>query len=154
MVLSGDKEAELVTSNHVISLRERNLKLACLGSIPDLVAGEYYIADYILYRLNKALNFTYVEVLGLDCPYNNVRMMSADIVRGRGNIASEQSPLAGCRRFISLFRRGGFGQIMFDDIPSVEDIRSRRQQMMAGEPPGPWGPACFPGTGYESGLEM
>ncbi|KAF4730004.1 Mitochondrial GTPase, partial [Perkinsus olseni] len=53
---------------------ERNLKLAAVGTFPDHIFGELYIADYILWRLNNARLFQYVNVCGLSGgPTNDIR---------------------------------------------------------------------------------
>lgn len=61
---------------HVSFLRmkdlETNLKLAALGCVNDHKAGEMYVADYILYHLNRMRRFDYVRVLGLPGPSNDI----------------------------------------------------------------------------------
>lgn len=52
---------------------ETNLKLAALGCVDDHKAGEMYVADYILYHLNRMRRFDYVRVLGLPGPTNDIQ---------------------------------------------------------------------------------
>eukprot|EP00913_Durusdinium_trenchii_P030880 g28922.t1 len=47
---------------------ERNAKLGVLKCMPDHIAGEIYLADYLLYRLNRDRIFNYVVELGLPAP--------------------------------------------------------------------------------------
>merc|ERR1712060_347651 len=58
---------------------ERNTKLALLKTMPDYFAGELYLADYLLYRLNKAQLFHYVNELELPGPTDDVRYLMSHI---------------------------------------------------------------------------
>jgi len=44
------------------------IKLALTGTFPDHLIGEEIIADYLLYKLNETLNYSYVEYCGLNEP--------------------------------------------------------------------------------------
>lgn len=55
-----------------ISDTEQGLKLALCGCTQDHLVGDELIADYLLYRLNKAQNFDYVELMGLTEPTDKI----------------------------------------------------------------------------------
>ncbi|KAF8821248.1 putative GTP binding protein 7 isoform 2 family protein [Cardiosporidium cionae] len=152
---------------------ETNLKLGALGCAMDWKMGEMYIADWILFFLNKNHIFSYTTVLGLSSPSNDikyvgvhsfvfsrVRLWAISIVlvvpfeqvssiisqtlNGSNTLASIDC-LSGCRYFLQLFRAGAFGKIYLDDLPSIENITSRCDRTFDElEPPGPWGPAAWP----------
>lgn len=60
----------------MVSLRQRNaestLRLALLGILPERLAGEERVADFLLFHLNRRRLFDYVDVLGLPEPTNDV----------------------------------------------------------------------------------
>lgn len=56
-----------------MSCPEINLKLAALGCLNDHTAGDDYIADYILYTLNRKNIMEYVKALGLSSPTDDMR---------------------------------------------------------------------------------
>eukprot|EP00397_Hematodinium_sp_SG-2012_P042312 GEMP01046773.1.p1 GENE.GEMP01046773.1~~GEMP01046773.1.p1 ORF type:complete len:314 (+),score=73.64 GEMP01046773.1:141-1082(+) len=124
---------------------ERNVKLACLGLMPDHVAGELYIGDYLLYRLNKDRNFQYVKELNLAGPSDSIRDVSARITAVMCEAQNfYPDPLSGARFFLQLFRLGHFGRICLDQIPSPEEIGERnREGSYVTEPPDPW-TAAYP----------
>ena len=126
---------------------ERNLRLAALGVIPDHVAGEMYIADYILWRLNRARKFEYVDVFELPGPLDSSQHLMTHI----GTMLSSSSKrqfnvdvLAGARFFTALFREGKLGKICLDDIPDSDQVITPLSFEFETEPPGPWGPAAYP----------
>ncbi|CBZ55684.1 hypothetical protein NCLIV_061080 [Neospora caninum Liverpool] len=130
---------------------EVNLKLAALGCIDDHRAGEMYVADYILYHLNRMRCFSYVDVIGLSRPTNDIQEVAAhifDVVyalkTNRRRVPPAPDLLSGCRFFTDLFRGGKFGFFCLDHLPAPQwaeggDSDARR------EPPGPWGP-CTAGA--------
>jgi len=121
---------------------ERNVKLAMLGIMPDHVAGEMYIADYCLYRLNKERNFTYVEELNLDGPSNSIREISGRITAAMTEAQKfYPDPTAGAAFFLKLFRLGHFGKICIDHVPSAGEVGGRLNDgLYQTEPPDPWTP--------------
>ncbi|CAE7948012.1 unnamed protein product [Symbiodinium sp. KB8] len=58
---------------------ERNAKLGVLKCMPDHIAGEAYLADYLLYRLNRDYFMDYVRELELPGPTNDIRYLCAHI---------------------------------------------------------------------------
>ena len=125
---------------------ERNLRLAALGILPDHLTGEMYIADYILWRLNRARKFDYVDVLELDGPTDSSQFLVTKLatVLSRNKRQSDVDLLAGARMFIRLFREAKLGKICLDDIPNTDQVTAAVSLEFETEPPGPWGPSCYP----------
>jgi len=135
---------------------ERNAKLALLQTMPDHFAGEMYLADYLLYRLNRDRLLDYVDVIGLPGPTDDVRYLTSFI---SGVLAQKRQlqvysveVMQSARFFLQLFRAGSLGKICLDHIPGREEVRRLRQLRAETEPPGPWGPPCYPEV--PAGLEL
>jgi mitochondrial GTPase 1 len=121
---------------------ERSLRLAALGVFPDHIAGEFYIGDYILWRLNMSRMFKYVEEFELEEPTDDFKFLAyrAGVLLARGKRCVQPDQLAGTRCFINLFRQGELGKICLDQIPNSDDIQKAMDLQWETEPPGPWGP--------------
>ncbi|VDD86593.1 unnamed protein product [Enterobius vermicularis] len=52
---------------------EETMKLALCNLIKEGAAPTHYIADYLLYWLNKTGDFSYVKNLGLEKPYDSIK---------------------------------------------------------------------------------
>lgn len=135
---------------------ERIAKLALLGGMPDHHAGEVYLADYLLYRLNRDRHFNYVEVLELPGPTDDVRYLCSHIaalmaLRQRTQVYYSDIT-TGAGFFVNLFRVGQLGKITLDHIPSQGEIQQLKEMRARTEPPGPWGPPCYPEV--PAGLEL
>ncbi|PFH37551.1 putative GTP binding protein 7 isoform 2 family protein [Besnoitia besnoiti] len=129
---------------------EVNLKLAALGCIEDHKAGEMYVADYILYHLNRMRCFSYVDVLGLSSPSNDIQEVAAHIFdvayalkTNRRRVPPAPDLLSGCRFFTEMFRGGKFGFFCLDHLPAPQGLDGEPRSRS--EPPGPWGP-CSAGA--------
>ncbi|KAK2195268.1 bifunctional GTP binding domain/GTP-binding protein [Babesia duncani] len=96
-----------------------NLKLASLGCILDHKAGEDYIADYILYRLNKANLMQYVKVLQLQQPTNDIMLIANHIAQLIESKHNATDPWHCFRIFTRHFRNGNFGKICLDKLADV-----------------------------------
>jgi len=135
---------------------ERNTKLALLGAMPDNYAGELYLADYLLHRLNKARAFAYVDELELPGPTDDIQYLAAHCNavcaqrKAKGVYWTDLN--AGARFFLTLFREGNIGKLCLDHIPDPEEVEQLRALSAQTEPPGPWGPPCFPEV--PRGLEL
>lgn len=124
---------------------QRNTKLALLGAMPDHFAGEMYLADYLLFLLNRERMFQYVDELKLPGPTNDIRYLSSHVV----SLISHRGqywglPNAGAQWLITKFRQGRFGKLCIDHIPRADEVRRLRLLQAQTEPPGPWGPPCYP----------
>lgn len=137
---------------------ERAAKLALLGAMPDHFAGELYLLDYLLYRLNRARLFHYVEELGLPGPTDDIRLLSAHIAallarKGRAPWeVCNANPTWGAQFVLQLFRNGTLGKLCLDHVPDAEEVQRLRMLRAQTEPPGPWGPPCYPEV--PRGLEL
>ncbi|PHJ21721.1 gtp binding protein 7 isoform 2 family protein [Cystoisospora suis] len=106
---------------------ETNLKLAALGCVNDHKAGEMYVADYILYHLNRMRRFDYVRVLGLPGPSNDIQEVAGHIFdaayapkTNKRRVPPSPDLLSGCRLFTELFRGGKFGFYCLDSLPAPD----------------------------------
>jgi len=135
---------------------ERNTKLALLKCMPDHFAGEMYIADYLLWRLNRERSFQYVDVLELPGPTDDVRYLTshcAAVLAHRKRISISWSDVsAGAKFFIDSWRQGAFGKLCLDYVPNPDEVHRLKLLRMQAEPPGPWGPPCYPEA--QAGLEL
>eukprot|EP00931_Biecheleriopsis_adriatica_P095058 TRINITY_DN68690_c0_g1_i1.p1 TRINITY_DN68690_c0_g1~~TRINITY_DN68690_c0_g1_i1.p1 ORF type:complete len:411 (-),score=71.81 TRINITY_DN68690_c0_g1_i1:23-1222(-) len=135
---------------------ERNTKLAVLGCMPDHIAGEMYLADYLLYRLNREGIFDYVQVLELPGPTDDVRYLTSHIsalLAQKKNMQAYSIQVSrGATFFLDLWRAGKIGKVSLDHIPRAEEVERLRQLQAQTEPPGPWGPPCYPEV--PEGLEL
>mmetsp|Transcript_96896 Transcript_96896/g.211861 ORF Transcript_96896/g.211861 Transcript_96896/m.211861 type:complete len:377 (+) Transcript_96896:56-1186(+) len=135
---------------------ERNTKLALLKTMPDHMAGEMYLADYLLYRLNKAQLFDYIDHLDLPGPTDDVRYLCSHVSALLAHRKQVQlyfsRPTDGAKFFIEQFREGHLGKLCLDHIPGPDEMRKLRQLRTQAEPPGPWGPPCYPSAPL--GLEL
>eukprot|EP00927_Polykrikos_kofoidii_P036971 TRINITY_DN31152_c0_g1_i1.p1 TRINITY_DN31152_c0_g1~~TRINITY_DN31152_c0_g1_i1.p1 ORF type:complete len:467 (-),score=79.57 TRINITY_DN31152_c0_g1_i1:42-1442(-) len=137
---------------------ERNTKLALLGAMPDFFAGEMYLADYLLYRLNRANMFQYVEELELPGPTDDIRYLASHIAALLAQKKKTPAEVhwtnvtSGSAFLLQLFRAGRLGKLCIDHIPDAREVKRLRQLRAQTEPPGPWGPPCYPAV--PPGLEL
>mmetsp|Transcript_25223 Transcript_25223/g.64098 ORF Transcript_25223/g.64098 Transcript_25223/m.64098 type:complete len:373 (-) Transcript_25223:51-1169(-) len=135
---------------------ERNTKLALIKTMPDHFSGEVYLADYLLFRLNKEQRFDYVDELDMPGPTEDVRYLAghiaAQIAHRKRLQLSYVDVSAGAKFFLDLWRTGRLGKLCLDHIPGREEVQRLRLLKAQTEPPGPWGPPCFPEV--PEGLEL
>ncbi|CAD7963621.1 unnamed protein product [Amoebophrya sp. A25] len=120
---------------------ERQTNLCLLGCMPDHIVGEFYVADYLLFKLNQLGNHRYAQVLDLPDkkPTNSIDL----VVRHVAQIMQPELPsidlLAGVRWFLKLFRQGHFGPVMLDELPkSNDEVMLGTKRVFVTEPPNPW----------------
>eukprot|EP00411_Alexandrium_monilatum_P122398 CAMPEP_0175636094 /NCGR_PEP_ID=MMETSP0097-20121207/2026_1 /TAXON_ID=311494 /ORGANISM="Alexandrium monilatum, Strain CCMP3105" /LENGTH=396 /DNA_ID=CAMNT_0016941745 /DNA_START=98 /DNA_END=1285 /DNA_ORIENTATION=- len=127
---------------------ERNTKLGLLKTMPDHFAGEVYLADYLLYRLNRERCFHYVREFELPGPTDDVRLLTSHIsavLAHRKSLQVYWSDLCqGATFFLDLWRQGKLGKLSLDHIPNPQEVQRLRSLRVETEPPGPWGPPCYP----------
>ncbi|CAE8624755.1 unnamed protein product [Polarella glacialis] len=135
---------------------ERNTKLAVLGCMPDHIAGEMYLADYLLYRLNREQMFDYVNALELPGPTDDVRFLTSHISALLAQKTKSQNYMCqvarGATFFLDMWRAGKIGHFCLDHVPNADEVHRLRQLRAQTEPPGPWGPPCYPEV--PEGLEL
>ncbi|KAL8269669.1 hypothetical protein Esti_006424 [Eimeria stiedai] len=125
---------------------ESSLRLAVLGILPERLAGEERVADFLLFHLNRHHHFDYVEALGLSEPTNDIREISRHICLTLGRKAERFSlpPIdltKGYQFFLSLFREGHLGSLCLDALPEPQDLQRRTDLLhLQREPPDPWTP--------------
>lgn len=109
---------------------ETGLKLALAATIKDHLVGEENIADYLLYRLNKNGNHSYVKYLNLEEPTDNIRQLLglAAVNNGWKRKVRTQSGTQvipdlqlSASKFIKGFRMGVFGPMILDDLENMKD---------------------------------
>lgn len=104
---------------------EMGMKLALCSCFQDHLVGEDVIADYLLFWLNRNKNFTYLDVMGLDDPTDDIAhvLMSGasklgKIVRVKSfetnSMETKLDLRSAARYFVAAFRRGEFGKICLD----------------------------------------
>eukprot|EP00371_Babesia_bovis_P003581 XP_001612228.1 hypothetical protein [Babesia bovis T2Bo] len=98
---------------------EINLVLAAIGCVNDHRAGVDYIADYILYRLNRNRMFKYVDILGMQGPTDDVTEIMEHISQIAERKYGTIEPSNCYRIFINQFRLGRFGRICMDDLSDI-----------------------------------
>ncbi|KAL8454441.1 hypothetical protein Emed_000162 [Eimeria media] len=113
---------------------ESSLRLAVLGILPERLAGEERVADFLLFHLNRHHQFDYVEALGLSEPTNDVREISRHICLTLGRKAERFSlpPIdltKGYLFFLNLFREGHLGSLCLDALPEPQDLQRRTDRL-------------------------
>lgn len=109
-----------------ISDTEQGLKLALCGCTLDHLVGDELIADYLLYRLNKAQNFDYVELMGLEAPTDKIievlvawasKFEKYEKVRSSDNkgIILRPNTTAAAQFMLKQFRTGILGKVFLDE---------------------------------------
>merc|ERR1719217_1417084 len=93
--------------------------------------------------------FQYVDELGLNGPTDNISSLLTHLGRCMG-YQTHKDPdapvqiIPAATFWLKLFREGRLGQLCLDHIPGPEEIARIHAMRDTTEPPGPWGPACFP----------
>ena len=104
---------------------ECGMKLALCSCVKNNLIGEYTIADFLLYWMNKTENFKYVDILGLKEPIDDILPLITKIAVSsnkfliKKNVANnvlEKIPDInfGAVQMIKLFRNGNFGDLNLD----------------------------------------
>jgi len=101
------------------------MKLAVCNTLNDLVIGEDYICDYLLWYLNRHNLFSYVDFMGLSEPEDDVTIMLAKSALAEnktvvklGNVQNQVLPdfSFAAQKFLRGFRTGKFGRICLDSL--------------------------------------
>ncbi|CAD7936374.1 unnamed protein product [Amoebophrya sp. A120] len=126
---------------------EKQTNLCLLGVMPDHLVGEWYLADYCLFKLNKMRQFQYVKALDLpskqptnsidECVKHLAEHMQPDMLERGASV----DLLAGVRWFLRFFRQGHFGPVILDNMPSSSfagEVALTKRRAFITEPPNPW----------------
>jgi len=114
------------------------MKLALCNTISEKQIGEQFIADYLLFTLNKLRNFSYVDEFGLQDPTDDIRQLLIHVAKSQNMLRTAKDLRTGrlvqlpcldtaAIRFVSTFRKGGFGLINLDkDMVSSPDAHGKK----------------------------
>ncbi|NXL39485.1 MTG1 GTPase, partial [Glaucidium brasilianum] len=106
---------------------ETGMKLALCGAIRDHLVGEYIMADYLLYTLNKQQQFGYTQHYGLAAACDDIelvlkqvaltlgRTQKVKVLTGTGNVnVTMLNYPAAAYEFLRDFRAGRLGRVTLD----------------------------------------
>ncbi|NWR63207.1 MTG1 GTPase, partial [Bucorvus abyssinicus] len=106
---------------------ETGMKLALCGGIRDHLVGQYIMADYLLYALNKQKHFRYVQRYGLAEACDDIESLlshmaltqgktqKVKVLTGTGNVnVTMLNYLAAAYEFLRDFRAGLLGRVTLD----------------------------------------
>jgi ribosome biogenesis GTPase A len=105
---------------------EMGMKLALCSCLQDHLVGEENIADYLLYWLNKNNNFTYVEMMGLSEPTDDITLCLLSCAKKLGktirlrnyhenSVQDKPNLRAAATFFLKAFRTGELGHVCLDN---------------------------------------
>ncbi|EFA76861.1 hypothetical protein PPL_09613 [Heterostelium album PN500] len=116
---------------------ERALTLSLVGAISEKIVDHTVVADYLLFKMNQMRITTYVTVLKLDAPTDDINRLLEHICQLKGMYLTNQQQFQqiklnndrlnsnktndteqASRYLINLFREGKFGNFTLDKIPS------------------------------------
>lgn len=110
--------------NPNINNMETGMRLATCASFKDHLVGEDFVANYLLYWLNRNEEFDYVAALGLSQPTDNIHEILLHIASQRncfhkirlsdGTLKQWPDFQSCSRMFINHFRRLEFGRMVLD----------------------------------------
>jgi len=122
-----------VTNMHV------GMKLAACNTLNDLVIGQDYICDYLLWYLNRHEHFDYVEQMNLDRPEDDVNIMLAKCALANNKTKKVDIPGRpatvlpnydfAAQKFLKGFRSRKFGRINLD----ADQLSSRTEKRLQAE---------------------
>lgn len=107
------------------------MKLAACNTLNDMVIGQLYICDYLLWYLNTHHHFDYVEYMGLSAPEEDCNLMLAKSALANGNIVDKSQ--FGVKKklpdyeyltmkFLQGFRKGHFGRFYLDEDQLMDNL--------------------------------
>ncbi|CAG7728037.1 unnamed protein product [Allacma fusca] len=116
---------------------ESGLKLAVCGNLPDHQVGETFIADYLLFLMNKKRCFKYVKYFGLKGPsdcittvltagavkfdyMNKIRSIETDsyVMKPDLNLVATH--------FLTTYRKGELGKLVLDEITTTAALKFKK----------------------------
>jgi len=130
------------------------MKLAACNTLNDMVIGQLYICDYLLWYLNTHNHFDYVAYMGLEEPEQDCHLMLAKSALIHGKIIEktqhgQKKKLPDyeyvAMKFLQGFRKGHFGRFYLDEdqmknceeqlVSSKERLVSSKEQLGRSEEP-------------------
>ncbi|KAG0362368.1 Mitochondrial GTPase [Gamsiella multidivaricata] len=119
------------------------IKVALTGAISDHLSDEEVIADYLLFQLNQAQDYRYVELYNIKEPTDNIQEFLPQVAKYIGALkkGGEYNLTMAAQFLVKQYRLGKLGRHTLDDIDpasleafltrDIEDSVSRRQQKKA-----------------------
>ncbi|KAG0002867.1 Mitochondrial GTPase [Entomortierella chlamydospora] len=119
------------------------IKVALTGAISDHLSDEEVIADYLLFQLNQAQDYSYLKLYNIKEPTDDIRVFLPQVAKYIGALkkGGEYNLTAAAQFLIKQYRLGKLGRFTLDDIQpeslarfltkEIEDPVSRRQQKKA-----------------------
>ena len=111
-----------------IANAETGMRLALCECLQDHLIGEDFIADYLLYWLNKHKNFSYVPKCYLTEPTDSILQVltsiavaehkvicKRDFTGATNTYAVKPDLISAAKMFLKLFRDGKLGKILLDE---------------------------------------
>ncbi|KAF9288698.1 Mitochondrial GTPase [Mortierella alpina] len=119
------------------------IKVALTGAISDHLSDEEVIADYLLFQLNQAEDYSYVKLYNVAEPTDDIKVFLPQVAKYIGALkkGGEYNLAAAAQFLIKQYRLGKLGKFTLDDIrpealeeyltKETEESVSRRQQKKA-----------------------
>ncbi|KAF9961291.1 Mitochondrial GTPase [Mortierella alpina] len=119
------------------------IKVALTGAISDHLSDEEVIADYLLFQLNQAEDYSYVKLYNVAEPTDDIKIFLPQVAKYIGALkkGGEYNLAAAAQFLIKQYRLGKLGKFTLDDIrpealeeyltKETEESVSRRQQKKA-----------------------
>ncbi|KAF9191301.1 Mitochondrial GTPase [Haplosporangium sp. Z 767] len=119
------------------------IKVALTGAISDHLSDEEVIADYLLFRLNQAQDYSYMTLYNIKEPTDDIRVFLPQVAKYIGALkkGGECNLALAAQFLIKQYRLGKLGRFTLDDVrpealeqfltAETEDAVSRRQQKKA-----------------------
>jgi len=110
------------------------MKLACCNTLNDMVIGQLYICDYLLWYLNTHHHFDYVEYMGLTEPEQDCHLMLAKSALTSGNIVEKYQHGVMKKmpdydyvamKFLQGYRKGYFGRFYLDEDQLLDNLKDQ-----------------------------
>ncbi|KAF9925954.1 Mitochondrial GTPase [Linnemannia zychae] len=119
------------------------IKVALTGAISDHLFDEEVIADYLLFRLNQAQDYSYMKLFNIKEPTDDINVFLPQVAKYIGALkkGGEYNIPAAAQFLVKQYRLGKLGKFTLDDIQpealekfltkESEEAVSRRQQKKA-----------------------
>ncbi|KAG0257027.1 Mitochondrial GTPase [Mortierella polycephala] len=119
------------------------IKVALTGAISDHLSDEEVIADYLLFQLNQAQDYSYMELYNIKEPTDDIKVFLPQVAKYIGALkkGGEYNLATAAQFLVKQYRLGKLGKFTLDDIrpealeqfliTETEDAVSRRQQKKA-----------------------
>ncbi|KAG0243748.1 Mitochondrial GTPase [Mortierella sp. GBA43] len=119
------------------------IKVALTGAISDHLSDEGVIADYLLYQLNLAQDYSYTKLYNINEPTDDIQVFLPQVAKYIGALkkGGEYNLATTAQFLLKQYRIGKLGRFTLDDISpeglesfltkEFEDPVSRRQQKKA-----------------------